>query len=86
MLAGLFVLTVGIAYADHSMTEWLSRSVIDSMTRWSVYSVVCSHDTMLRRADESPVHAVKRWLPLRPRMYLIIYYLGRVKVRQNPLL
>jgi hypothetical protein len=24
MLAGLFVLTVGIAYADHSMTEWLS--------------------------------------------------------------
>jgi hypothetical protein len=24
MLAGLFVLTVGIAYADHSITEWLS--------------------------------------------------------------
>ena len=24
MLAGLFVLTVGIAYADYSMTEWLS--------------------------------------------------------------
>lgn len=23
-LAGLFVLTVGIAYADHSMIEWLS--------------------------------------------------------------
>lgn len=24
MLAGLFVLIVGIAYADHSVTEWLS--------------------------------------------------------------
>jgi hypothetical protein len=24
MLAGLFVLTVGIAYADNSITEWLS--------------------------------------------------------------
>jgi hypothetical protein len=24
MLAGLFVLTVGIAFADHSITEWLS--------------------------------------------------------------
>jgi hypothetical protein len=24
MLAGLFVLTVDIAYADHSITEWLS--------------------------------------------------------------
>jgi predicted RND superfamily exporter protein len=24
MLAGMFVLTVGIAYADHSVTEWLS--------------------------------------------------------------
>jgi hypothetical protein len=26
MLAGLFVLTVGIAYADHSVTEWLVTS------------------------------------------------------------
>lgn len=24
ILAGLFVLTAGIAYADHSVTEWLS--------------------------------------------------------------
>jgi len=24
MLAGMFALTVGIAYADHSVTEWLS--------------------------------------------------------------
>jgi len=23
MLAGLFVLTMGIAYTDHSMTEWV---------------------------------------------------------------
>jgi hypothetical protein len=24
LLAGLFVLTLGVAYADHSVTEWLS--------------------------------------------------------------
>jgi hypothetical protein len=24
ILVGMFVLTVGIAYADHSVTEWLS--------------------------------------------------------------
>jgi hypothetical protein len=24
LLAGMFVLTLGVAYADHSVTEWLS--------------------------------------------------------------
>lgn len=57
ILAGTFVLTVGIAYADQSVNEWLSWSVIDHMTRCidSLDCEVVTNDTSNSQSAEGGV-------------------------------